>query len=174
MTLRAEDGTRCSGFIRTFCDRGVNQQLQALDSHLSYDMMDCDLEDTTQSQATGSGSVPVPSQGSESAASMTRFKEVKHALLPHETQPALPQTLEYLKPMTAEMHDKLPLEFYDMMDVRDQLDHALLDECAKPNAITSCKDRDGLVRRAETLVGEERSFLRKWSLELKKRERLLL
>ena len=135
---------------------------------------DTRLDDMTQPQAADSDRNSTQRQGSKSAALDAGSEDVGHTELRHETQPALPQTLEYLQPMTALMHEALIEEFSDMMDARTQLDYDLLGECEKPNGLASYQDREALLRRVDTLVREERNILRGYTLELKARERLLL
>lgn len=75
--------------------------------------------------------------------------------------------------MTQERREDIYAEFQAMEDGRDQLDGSLILECGKPANMSNFEDRKQLLQSAQDLVERERSFLRKWTLELKNREQLL-
>jgi hypothetical protein len=97
----------------------------------------------------------------------------KHALHPGQTQSADPPAPKHLKPMTQERLEEIGNEFREMEEERNDLDDDLIWECDKPTNMSAFEDREKLLKKAEELVEKERTFLRKWTLELKSREQLL-
>jgi flagellar biosynthesis chaperone FliJ len=75
--------------------------------------------------------------------------------------------------MTNATREKIYLEFGEMVEQRSMLDQDLVAEFQNPTDTSSYADREELLQRAEELVEKERNFLRKWNLQLDKRERLL-